>query len=101
MLKRLLGLTLLSLALLLMLGLLVGQAEAPPKPLGALPACQAALAPQRPQEGDLALEEGQALAAVSLDLFVRRLFPLPQAPEARAAYYRRCFSAFHYSDRAG
>lgn len=101
MLKRLLWLTLLAAALLLLLGLFAAQAEAPYVPLNALTARQAALPPERLScpAADLA----HALATDTSGIILERDISLlpPEPPPARAAYHRRCFPPFHYSDRAG
>ena len=101
MLKRLLGLTLLAAALLLLLGLFAAQAEAPYVPLSALTARQAALPPERltgpaAEVGDTQTSDTSATIPAS-----DHALPPPEPPQARAAYHQRCFPAFHYSDRAG
>ena len=101
MLRRLLWLALLALALLLLLGLMVSQADRMPPPLSAVAPQAAAL----PAPGHL---EG-ASRPLPLLIFLGMLFPLffftvqalPEAPEAKQPYYRQRFCAFHYSDRAG
>lgn len=99
MLRRLLWLILLALALLVLLGLMAAQAEAPYRPLSAI-APQAADLPSAPaagldRSGEAEPLQGERQTAQSGAL------PLPEAPPLRTAYHRRCFSAFHYPDRAG
>lgn len=100
MLKRLLWLALLASALLLLLGLLTAQAEAPYRPAGAI-APQAALpaeSGQAPAPAARPAEKDDAAPPETAEGTARQA---PEAPAARAAYHRRLFAAFHYSDKAG
>lgn len=102
MLKRLLMLALLCAALLLMLGLMAAQAETAPAPLAAIAPVSAALPPEN--AGKAQTESASRLAstrAFYLPLLAPARASLPQEPEISSAYHIRCFSAFHYSDRAG
>ncbi len=101
MLKRLLWLTLLICALLLMLGLMTAQAEAPYAPMTALTPQWAALPPEAP--APLAAQARKPADAQLASLMASIIHPaaMPEDPPARAAYHLRCFSAFHYPDRAG
>ena len=101
MLKRLLGLTLLAAALLVLLVLFAAQAEAPYVPLSALPFRQAALPPEKQHSALMDAGSTRAGDAAAISLTSAASMPAPEPPQARAAYHRRCYPAFHYSDRAG
>lgn len=102
MLKRLAWLALFSLALLLLLGLMVAQAGTQPPPLSALAPQALSLPPdQVVKSREAELERPLPANAFHLPLYGEDSQALPEAPAATSAYYRRCFLAFHYSDRAG
>lgn len=102
MLRRLFWLALVALALLLLLGLMAAQAETPPPPLSALAPQAVSLPPDtRATAGEAERISPLPLTVCYFPLYHAGSQPLPEAPEATAAYYRRCFLAFHYSDRAG
>lgn len=101
MLRRLLWLSLVACALLLLLGLMAAQAEAPYAPLSAIAPQWAALPPEAPAPLPAQAQQPAGAEINMLQVSLIRAFLAPDGPPARAAYHLRCFAAFHYPDRAG